>query len=800
MASGARSGAIETTVVRRGSLVGPALFAAALLVNLPALRHFAWLDPGSRERGELVPWALRWLVAPLPASAKGILALRLLLCAAIAFGGARLCSAARRFGAGGFAAFAAGLAFVAASATGSVLWDASGRPLLLINLLWFVAVDRWLAEKGRVTAAALWAVLSAGIVSAVLLSVGLAWPIGLAGGASVAGAPGLVTLGGEAVQSGLGFLWPRPFLAAGVTSLVPLAVLIPAVAAIACALALLMRAAFLVAAVGLLVVQVVPFGGGGDVRVVLRGAMPNARAAELLSALDESTAPLEEAVVAAHASPSASLPSEVEQRLGFAAADHLERDGDEEGALAWLNRWLAARATHPSLDALPQLHARRIALELKLRGPEAAATTLTDESARLGHDRGYVGAVAAVMVDALCRSARDPRFVATVLPLIERLLEPAAASPESATCDELCCLALLRAGEARFVDAVKLAELATRRDPRSARPHVVLARIYHGRGEREAALGELALARNIDARDPSARLLRGRILCGSADFARQGVDELLGALATAPALPGAREELDDGLAAATTVLIGRDQSDVAEQLLERAVAAVGRRAALVHQLGKVAARRREFEAAVALLEEAFAAAPSAAELAKDLAEALRGAGYARLLAGDRTAAAQKFERAIEVAPADVDTTAMKAVVESWQARGGPEHEQAVAAARAAFDDGTRLYAAGDKEAACHALARSIELLPQNPLAYVNLGRIELELGRPKEAEGSLRTAIALGLELQIDVEDAWPFLVRALMEQKDDAAKVGAAIDDYLARHPRGRHAESLRKLREGGP
>ena len=137
------------------------------------------------------------------------------------------------------------------------------------------------------------------------------------------------------------------------------------------------------------------------------------------------------------------------------------------------------------------------------------------------------------MVESLYRSSDDRRFVATVLPLLERLLESAAGNPDGASAAELECLALLRVGQGRYVEAVTLAERAVRKDPDGARPHLVLARIYLGRGEREAGLREVAIARRLDPQDPAGALLEGRLLCSSADLASKGVERMLGAFAAA---------------------------------------------------------------------------------------------------------------------------------------------------------------------------------------------------------------------------------------------------------------------------
>jgi predicted Zn-dependent protease len=139
---------------------------------------------------------------------------------------------------------------------------------------------------------------------------------------------------------------------------------------------------------------------------------------------------------------------------------------------------------------------------------------------------------------------------------------------------------------------------------------------------------------------------------------------------------------------------------------------------------------------------------------------------------------------------------MQAVVDSFRGGSGAGEDRDVAGARAAFEEAVRLYSGGDREAAKRALQRSIELLPLNPRAHLELGRVELELGQAAAAEGSLRTAIAIGEARSIDVEEAYPILVRALGEQGALPEKLRAVADEYLARYPSGRFRDGLAKLR----
>jgi len=744
---------------RPGLTMGLCLFAVALAAHLAALRDADWLA-GSGAAGATLAW-------------------RIALCAGIALAGLLVVRAAARMGAGGVGAAGAGVIVVASSAARGLLWDRAGAAVLAVTLAWLLLVERKLAVRSRLA----WTALGALLLAALLLA--------SAGGSADA----LPAVARGAARTGLGLFAPEPFLAIGGADLLPIGFLLPIVAALSCATALLLRRFALPAGLLLFLLQLVEAGGSGRLRAALARSLPHPAAAGRLAALLDSPEPLEEAAMRASDSARPSSPA-VEEELGLKAAALRGRSGGGEAELAWLERWLASRPPPRAERVLPDARARRFALLLELHGPERAAARLGEEVDSLRGDPRYAAAVAAVAVDSLSRAAHDRTRVESLLPVVRRLLERAAADPGGATAAELQCLALLRAGEARRVEAVRLAELAVEKDPRSARPHIVLARIYLGVGEREAGLREIAVARRLAPGDPAARLLEGRLLCASPDFAEKGVERMLAAWRSAPGLEGARDEIADALFAATVALLGRNEADTAERLVQQALDAVGRRPGLVQALGRIAASRREFDLAAQRFEEALAAEPGRLELRTDLAQALRDSGYSRLLAGERPAAVERFARALAVAPPGFEVTGMQAVVDSFREQGEPPPESVVGAARVEFEEAARLYSAGDRTGARSALQRSIELLPLNPLAHLNLGRIELELGRDREAETCLRTAIAIGVARSIDVEDAYPFLVRALGAQDADESKVRAVVDEYLRLYPSGRFREGLARLR----
>src|SRR5262249_13829381 len=221
--------------------------------------------------------------------------------------------------------------------------------------------------------------------------------------------------------------------------------------------------------------------------------------------------------------------------------------------------------------------------------------------------------------------------------------------------------------------------------PRSSRPHLILARIYLSLDQREAGVKEVARARAIDPDDPASQFLEGRLLAPNADFAEQGVTRMLAALKAAPSLPGMREDFDEAVAHAVTALLSREQAPVARNLLAKALAQMGRRPALVHELGRVSMARREFDAAVSAFEEGWAAAPDRTEWKRDLCEALRYSGYAMLVAQQREAAVARFEQALAIAPPDFEIGGMKLVVDSFKRENDPELTAKAAAAKAAFD-------------------------------------------------------------------------------------------------------------------
>jgi tetratricopeptide (TPR) repeat protein len=502
---------------------------------------------------------------------------------------------------------------------------------------------------------------------------------------------------------------------------------------------------------------------------------------------------------ASPATPRLPWPEATLERAALSVAAAYEDRGDREVALAFLERFLAQFAARGGRGPA-RVRGERLGLLLKRLSAEAAAAKLNDELAAGGDDPDWVAAVAEPLVDALERSASDPNYVAAVLPLVERLLESTASHPEAAGAAELECLALVRAGQRRLVDAVRLAERAIEVSPRSARPHLILARIYLSLDQREAGVKEVARARAIDPDDPASQFLEGRLLCPNADFAELGVTRMLAALKTAPALPGVREDFDEAMARATTALLGREQVSLARTLLARALAQMGRRPALVHELGRIAQSRREFDAAVEAFEEASAAAPDRADWKRDLCEALRDSGYALLVAQKREEAVARFERALAVAPPDFETGGMKLVVESFKRENDPELAAKAAAARAAFDAAAKLYASGDKEGAKRGFEDSLRLLPLNPLAHLDLGKIELELGDAKSAEARLRTAIAVGRAINLPAEEAYPLLLQALSKQEGSdpkiVEKVGAVADEYLRLFPEGRFREVAQKAR----
>lgn len=522
-------------------------------------------------------------------------------------------------------------------------------------------------------------------------------------------------------------------------------------------------------------------------------ASPHPMLAARLAELTGSDAPLEAVVLAASGGTRAIAPA-VEWSVGSELLRRHQRHGGSAAALDWVTRWRAARAD----DAvpLPQLAARELELLLRERGPEAAAERLVAELAENGADPTWRAAIAGMLVDALHKNAREPRFVAALLPPVERMLAGAASRPELASAEELQCLALLRVGQEKLVEAITLAERAVAKAPASASPHLVLARIFLGRGELAAGLREVAVARQLDPADPAALLLEGRLYCSNADLAERGVKSMLQALALDPTLSNVNDDIEAGTVSAADALVARGQHELARDLIGRAIDAIGRRTPLLRSYAKVALQQRALGAAVKLLEEIHAAQPDDLEVRGELAAACRDAGYAQLLRHDRDAAAECFERALEVAPPDFDGAGMRAVLAQRKAEQDAARDPTVETARAAFDEAVQKQRAGDLDGAVAALRRSLEALPLNPLAHLWLGRIELDRERAKEAEGALRTAIAVGAVQQIDVEEAWPLLLRALLRQSVEAKKINAAVDEYLRTYPAGKFRAEIEALR----
>lgn len=198
--------------------------------------------------------------------------------------------------------------------------------------------------------------------------------------------------------------------------------------------------------------------------------------------------------------------------------------------------------------------------------------------------------------------------------------------------------------------------------------------------------------------------------------------------------------------------------------------AVGRRGALLLQLGRDAE-------AVTALEAAVALEPDNATHASNL-------GLARLRQGDAAGAATALRRAVEL---DAElVAAWRNLAMALQQAGDPDD---AAEARSRADQvtlelarrhgkaGEELFRGGFMEKAIVELSRAAELSPRDPAAHFWLGAAYNEVNDPVRAERALRTVQALSP----GTVDTLYELGKALQAQGRDA-EAAAAYDAYISR------------------
>ena len=113
------------------------------------------------------------------------------------------------------------------------------------------------------------------------------------------------------------------------------------------------------------------------------------------------------------------------------------------------------------------------------------------------------------------------------------------------------------------------------------------------------------------------------------------------------------------------------------------------------------------------------------------------------LEGDASAAQQRYERALELAPNDADILRRYAEFHIVAGRTGEGLELIERAARVDpnnLDLGVLLAFAGERDAAAAVIRRAAELDPTNPLARLYLGYLEIGRGNIPAAHGHLRLA------------------------------------------------------------
>jgi len=496
--------------------------------------------------------------------------------------------------------------------------------------------------------------------------------------------------------------------------------------------------------------------------------------------------------------PFGDLPAAFEESLGLLEVTELDRRGEKDRAIDWLERWLSSRRDFG--DRLPGAQAALVRLLLESNRTEAALEFLSERMEVLRERPEFVRGAVAAIVTFLSGRKIDAETSRLLQSLAEELLEPWIDQSGKPAVDARLALALVRSGQGRYIDAVKLAESAMREDPSSARPRAMLARIYLSLDQTEVGMEHIVEALRLEPDDPEAQFLQGRMLAGRRDRSRAAIGQMIAALRIDPAIPFGMEELAIAAQIAAATLRMHQDLESAQALIESTQRAMAPHALLHLELARIARMQSDGAAAERCYEEAHRLDPSLSEVRNEFAELLKGKGYEALKRRDQAAAVEAFRHAIALDPPEVSTDGMRWVLAANEDRTTAA-TQAPASdadrfekARSAFEQAVSHLSKNQLEPAAEEFARSLSLAPANPLAHLHLGRIRVDQTRFSDAEEHLRLALSLGDELEIDVEYAYLLLARALLRQ-DKAADCRILLEQYKSVRPEGAYLDQIEAM-----
>ena len=499
------------------------------------------------------------------------------------------------------------------------------------------------------------------------------------------------------------------------------------------------------------------------------------------------------------------LPEAVEIDAGRRVARRLLREGANETALEFSQQWIDASENRRG-RWLAHAHALRIEALLRSGAVDEAFHVLVQDR-RDAEDPEFPVVAAEAVLGVLQDRVLDGEQTEQCVLRVEELLAESTERSGRAGVDALLALARLRLGQGRWIDAVRVAEDAARRDPRSAAPHVLLARIYLALEEQVAGLEEVQAAARIDPTDPAVRFMEGRWLATVPATASAGVDKMLLAWEEAGQPVAEVPELSAGLEAAVRALLGAGRPSHALESLNRWEPRFPEPGVLQWQRGVALLALQRRSEAIAAFESAVASDDQLDDARRQLAELWGRQGYSLLVQGERERAVELFRKVIALEADGVSVEGMRIVVENAERAAGavepdataPYREDDLERARAAFDRGILAFQAEDLDAAVAAFQESIATLPDNPLAWSNLGEVEFRRGHFAQAEGALRMALSLAREFEpglFDVERAYLTLGRCHAE-RGEREKLETLIEEYRARHPAGAYLRLLPALLE---